>query len=333
LPSLCIGCASCVAVCPFNCLEYADGKPVLVKECKKCGICAQTCPRFGLSLSALEEFVFGRERKKDEEFGIYRRIVIAQTRDKDIMKSCQDGGIVTTLLVYALENGIIDGAALSGVSEKEPLKAVPKLATTKKEIVKYAGTRYTYSPSMLAFKEGIAEKNKSLAFVGTPCQIHAIRKIQALPLGKYSRALSFTIGVFCSECFTYDGLVKKLIHGKLGISPDDVEKINIKGRMIITTKSGETRTVSLKEAKKYASKCVASCPDFSAELADISVGGLGLDGWTFTILRTEKGEELFQKAESDGLVRTKPIEEETRALNLLFKLSRKKRGNAAKLIF
>lgn len=330
MPSLCIGCGSCVVVCPFNCLEYVDAKPVLAKECRSCGICAQICPKYEFSMPTLEQLVFGRERKDDEDFGIYKRLVIAQARDKKIMKVCQDGGIVMALLVHALGNGIIDGAVLSGTNKNEPLKAVPRLAGTTKEIIECAGTRYTYSPNMLVLKEGVQQKRSSLAFVGTPCQMHAIRRLQAVPLRKYSEALSFAIGVFCSECFTYNGLVKELIKGKLGIDPHEVRKVNIKGNLIITTRSGDTREVSLKEAKKHASNCVYSCPDFSAELADISVGGLGLEGWTFTILRTEKGEELFQSAESDGLIRTRPIEQEKRALDLLARLSRRKRENASK---
>ena len=330
LPFLCIGCGSCVVVCPFDCLEYVDGRPALVKECKSCGICAQICPKHNLSISALEQMIFGRERNDDEDFGIHRRLVAAQANDLDIMRVCQDGGVATALLVCALQNGIIDGAVLSGVDENEPLKAVPRLATTKKEIMECAGTRYTYSPNMLALNEAIQQKKKSLAFVGTPCQIHAVRRLQAIPLRRYSKALTFTVGVFCSECFTHDGLVNQLIRRTLGIDPREVEKVNIKGGLIVTTKSGEVKRISLKEAKKYASNCASSCSDFSAELADISVGGLGLDRWTFTILRTDKGEELFQIAESEGLITTRPIQEEKRALDLLVRLSRKKRENASR---
>jgi len=330
LPSLCIGCGSCIVVCPFNCLEYVDAKPVLVKECRSCGICAQICPKYNLSMPALEQLVFGRERNDDEDFGIYRRLVIAQARDENIMKVCQDGGIVTALLVHALQKGIIDGAVLSGTNKDKPLRAVPRLAKTTKEIIDCAGTRYTYSPNMLVLGEGIQQKMKSLAFVGTPCQIHAVRRLQAVPLRKYSKALAFSTGVFCSECFTHDGLVEELIKEKLGIDPHEVGKVNIKGKLIVTTRSGDVKKASLKEAKKHASNCVYSCSDFSAELADISVGGLGLDGWTFTVLRTKRGEGLFQSAESEGLIRTRPIEEEKRALDLLARLSEKKRENASK---
>jgi len=327
LPSLCIGCASCVVVCPFNCLDYVDEKPFLARECKSCGICAQICPRYRLSIPNLEQFVFGRERKYDEDFGIFRRIVIAQATDQKIRKVCQDGGVVTALLVYALNEGLIDSAVLSCVDQIVPLKAVPKLATTKKEIMDCAGTRYTYSPSMLALKEAILLKRKNLAFVGTPDQIQAFRMIQTLPLKKFSEAVVFTFGVFCSECFTYEGLIRQLIQKELKIDLAEVAKINIKGKLLVTTRSGKVNEISLKEAKKHVRKCVTQCSDFSSELADVSVGGLGLEGWTFTVLRTEKGLEIFKEAEEKGLIQARPVGEENQVLDLLRKLSRKKREN------
>jgi len=328
LPSLCIGCASCVAICPFDCLEYIDGKPVLTKECNSCGICAQICPRYEISIPRLEHFIFDRERNPDEEFGIYRRMVIARTRDDRVRKVCQDGGVVTSLLLYALNEGIIDGAVVSGLDREKPLMAAPRLAESAEEIIESAGTRYTYSPNMLALKDAVARGKKSLAFVGTPCQIQAVRRIQALPLGRFARRLNFTIGVFCSECFSYEGLVNGLMKEELGINPKEVKKVNIKGKLIITTVRGDVKTVSLKEAKKYVSNCVSACQDFSAELADISVGGLGLDGWTFVILRTERGEKIFEEAESKGFLETKPLEQDSRVLSLLIKLSRRKRREA-----
>ena len=323
----CMGCAACVVVCPFGCLEYVNEKPEEVEECRDCGICAQVCPRYELPWPALEEFTFGRERDTKEEFGIYRRIVVAQSNDKDVLKVCQDGGVVTTLLTSAFRNGIIDGAAISGTDEDRPFYPVPKLATTPSQVLACAGTRYSYSPNLLAFNEGVKLKRTSLAFVGTPCHIQGLRRIQVFPLKKYAERLSFAIGLMCTESFTYEGLVEKYIQNELGVDPYDIKKMNIKAKVLVTTKSGEVKVIPLKRAKQYTRKSCLLCTDFSAELADISVGGLGLSGWTLTIIRTEKGEEIFDKAEEAGLLKTKPAEEEKRALDLLVKLSRKKRGS------
>jgi len=321
----CMGCAACVVVCPLRCLDYSEEKPKIVNKCTACGICAQICPRYDFSLPTIEKFVFGRERKSDEDFGIYRRIVIAQARDKSILQVCQDGGIVTALLMFALENGLVDGAVVSGVSQDRPFYPVPKLATTPQEVLECAGTRYFYSPNLIAFQGGIKQKKRSLAFVGTPCHIHALRRIEMFPLKKYANPLRLTIGLMCTESFTYEGLMGKHIQRELGINPHDISKMNIKGKVLVTTKSGEIKTIPLKDAKKYTRQGCVSCTDFSAELADISAGGLGLSDWTFIIIRTEKGEELFQIAERKGLLKTKPVEEERRAFDLLIKLSNRKR--------
>ena len=326
LPDECVGCAACVVVCPFGCLEYVNEKPEEVEECKICGICAQVCPRYEFRLPAIEEFIFGRNRAPEEEFGVYRRIVVARSNDKDVLRVCQDGGVVTTLLNSAFQDGIIDGAAISGIDEDKPFYPIPKLATGPKQVLRCGGTRYTYSPNLFAFNEGVKQKRTSMAFVGTPCQLQALRKIQMFPLKKYAERLNFAIGLMCTESFSYEGIVEKHIQQELGIAPNDISKMNIKGKILVTAKSGEVKVIPLKEAKQYTRKSCSICSDFSAELADISACGLGLSGWTLAITRTEKGDEILQKAEETGLLKTKPVEEEKRALDLLIRLSRKKRG-------
>jgi len=323
----CVGCGTCVVVCPFNCLEYAKEKPNLIKKCQACGICPKVCPQYEPSWPKAENFLFGRERKAEEGFGIYRRLVVAQAKDNKILKVCQDGGVTTALLVSALENGLIDSAIVSGISREKPFHPSPKLATSPEEILECAGTRYSYSPNILALADGLKQRKANMAFVGTPCQIHAVRKMQMSGLKKYTAPLKFVIGLMCSECFNYEGLMEKHIRQTLGLKLDDIRKINIKGKMLVTTKS-EVKTIPLAEVKQYAQKSCGFCDDFSSELADISTGGLGLDGWTFTIIRTEKGDELFSNAKKAGVIKTRNVNEEANALNLLRKLSVKKRQSS-----
>lgn len=320
----CVGCGACVVVCPFNCLEYLNAKPVLVRDCKPCGICAKICPRYDWSLSQLEKYVFDRERSTGEDFGVYRRLTVAQARDSGILSVSQDGGVVTALLLFALETGVIDSAIVSGVDEKKPLMPVPKLAATSKEILECSGTRYFNSPNILALCDVVKQKKENAAFVGTPCQIQAVRKMQVGGLKKYTASLKFLIGLMCSESFSYEGLMEKHVRETLGLSLSGIRKMNIKGKMLVTTESGVT-TIPLAEVKQYARDSCKFCDDFSSELADISVGGLGLDGWTFTVIRTQKGDELFSAAEKAGIIKTRNPSEEQKALQLLHKLSMKKR--------
>jgi coenzyme F420 hydrogenase subunit beta len=324
----CASCGTCVVVCPFGSLELAKGKPSLVKECKVCGICAQACPRYNWAMAKAEEFTFGKIRNPQEEFGVYRRIAAAQAKTGDIQKARQDGGAATAMLVAALKNGLIDGAVVSGKSQEKPFLPIPVLATTPEEIVEAAGTKYTCSSALLALPEVIKQKKAKVAFVGTPCQIQAIRKMQMNNVKKMSAPIKYLVGLMCSECFDYEGLMETHIKGKLGINLKDITKMNIKGKMLVTTPAGTT-AIPLADIKPYVRTSCSVCEDFSSELADISVGGLGLDGWTFTIIRTEKGEELFTNAEKAGMLESKPIEEGSFSKGLLLKLTKKKKDSAA----
>jgi coenzyme F420 hydrogenase subunit beta len=153
----------------------------------------------------------------------------------------------------------------------------------------------------------LKQKKTNIALVGTPCKIHAVRSLQLAGMKRYAAPVKFLIGLMCSECFTYSGLMENYIHGKLGINLADIRKMNIKGKMLVTTDSGVT-PIPLPEIKQYARKSCSVCEDFSSELADISVG-----------------EELFSNAEKAGYITTKPLEEGSFAMTLLTKLSRKKR--------
>jgi coenzyme F420 hydrogenase subunit beta len=324
----CMGCGACVIVCPFASLEYTEEKPKLAKRCEKCGICAKVCPRFEWQQSAMERFVFGRERKPEEAFGIYKRLAIAQASDEELRRSCQDGGVVTALLKFALEKGIIEAAVVSSLAADKPLFPNPTLVTDVGKLLACAGTRYTYSPNLFALKEGLLQKKKSLAYVGTACQIQAIRRMEMASLKRYVESIKFTLGLMCTESFTYKGLIR-YIEQTLGINPSDIAKMNIKGHLLITMRSGEVRTVPLKEGKQYTRQGCLPCKDFSGELADISAGGLGMTDWTFVIIRTSRGEETFRDAEKSGAIKTKPVEREKFASDLLVKLSKRKRNKAS----
>lgn len=326
----CTSCSACVIVCPYKCLEYHKGEPVLKTDCKICGICAQVCPRYGSSQSEVEKFVFGRESAESEPFGIYRRIVAARATDERILKVCQDGGIVTTLLIHALTSGSIDGAVVSGLSQTRPLFPASQVVTTSEGVLDCAGTRYFCSPNLFAVPEALKNHAK-IAFVGTPCQVLALRKLQMLNMKRYAASMEFVIGLMCSESFSYEGLMEKYIHEKLGCNLSDIKNMNIKGKMLITMKNGLVQEIPLSEVRQFARGNCRVCGDFSSTLADISVGGLGLTGWTLTVIRTEKGDQLFSEAEQARLIETKSLAKEENPIKLLTKLSQLKKQRSTQI--
>jgi coenzyme F420 hydrogenase subunit beta len=274
----------------------------------------------------VESFVFGRERSSWEPFGIHRHTCIAKATDGRILEKCQDGGAVTALLVHALESGYVDCAVVSGVRPQRPFYPVAKLALTSEEVMRCAGTRYSCSPNLLALPEPVKQGKKSIAFVGTPCQILAVRKMQMLGL-KLAACVKLLMGLMCTECFSYEGLMEEHIGRKLGVNLGDIRGINIKGKMVVTLKSGSVKTIPLAEVKGCVQKGCVLCRDFSAEVADLSAGGLGLEGWTCVVTRTKEGENMFKSAEKVGVLRTRTVEEDEPALNLLVRLSNRKHNS------
>jgi coenzyme F420 hydrogenase subunit beta len=316
----CTGCAACIVSCPFKCLGYAARTPELTADCHSCGICSNVCPRYNNQLGKLEEFVFGREARPEEGFGVYREIMVARSTNERILNVCQDGGAVSTLLAYGLSNEKLDGAAVAGIDETRPLFPTPTLVTTAEEVIKCAGSRYFYSPNLIALQKGLDQKKKALALVGTPCQIQAARKLQIFSKN-YREKIKLLIGLMCSETFLYQGFMKTYLGDQLGIDLNDIRKMNIKGKLILTMKSGLSKEIPLKEVKKYVRNSCNICDDFPARLADISVGGLGLNGWSLVIARTEVGCKFLEETTEKGMLRVRPISEEKTSLDLLIKMS------------
>ena len=98
--------------------------------------------------------------------------------------------------------------------------------------------------------------------------------------------------------------------------------MNIKGVFQIWMKDGSYHEIDLKECHGWTREGCKSCPDFAAEHADISTGGIGEDNdWTLTIVRTELGEEVIDRMIADGSIIARPAQTDEKAMKLLRLLS------------
>ena len=98
--------------------------------------------------------------------------------------------------------------------------------------------------------------------------------------------------------------------------------MNIKGVFQIWMKDGSYHEIDLKECHAWTREGCKICPDFAAEHADISTGGIGEDNdWTLTIVRTELGEEIIDRMITDGSIIARPADEDEKAMRLLRTLS------------
>jgi coenzyme F420 hydrogenase subunit beta len=99
-------------------------------------------------------------------------------------------------------------------------------------------------------------------------------------------------------------------------------KMNIKGVFQIWMRDGSYHEVNLKECHAWTREGCKTCPDFAAEHADISTGGIGaFSDWTLTIVRTDLGREILIKMLEDGTIEGRPGDDDPGAIALLRKLS------------
>jgi coenzyme F420 hydrogenase subunit beta len=111
----------------------------------------------------------------------------------------------------------------------------------------------------------------------------------------------------------------------MGIPLSEIKKFNVKRKVLIYKHDGELIEMNLKQAQEYARPECHHCGDFSAELADISCGGVGAMDWTIVILRTPRGEEVFDRAAADGAFEVRSMDEFETSMKVLLRLSRKQR--------
>ena len=273
------------------------------------------------------------------ELGKYKACVSARSTDKDILKGAQDGGIVTSLFAYALEEGIIDGAIVAGSYEDDPndecgnnvnhhWRPKPVVATTKAELLAARGTKYNISPNVSMIKEATRSFGlDKVGIVGTPCQMQAIRKLQLYPIGArdVGASIALAVGIFCMENFPYQSILQ-LVEDHAAMKLESVKKMEIgKGKFWVYGKRGQVVQLPLKVTHKYEQPGCHVCLDYVANLGDISTGSVGSpDGWSTVFVRSKIGDAVWAKAMADGVFETQPIEKVKPGLELVTKLANEK---------
>ena len=320
---LCTGCAGCVVACPHDVLGYNDEggvyRPFHLEDeggpggCghgdRGCTSCTRACPRFREWETEIDTHMFGRERRPDEVDGVAKDIILARATDPELHERGQDGGLVSAILLWALDHGYIDAALVSYLEgDGTSWKALPGVARTRDNTMAYA--------------DAVAGGAEKLALVGMSCQSSVPPVMTVRKAGKPARRFVLNIGLLCSKTFD-DAIFEELFEAKYGLKKQDMVKMNIKGVLQIWMRDGGYHEVPLKECHGWTREGCKLCPDFAAEHADISTGGIGAyNDWTLTIIRTPIGREIIVKMLQDGALIGRPGDDDPGAIALLRKLSR-----------
>jgi coenzyme F420 hydrogenase subunit beta len=310
---LCTGCGTCIALCPEEAIKLTINEkkgiyvPVLnADKCNNCGICYEACPGHSVDFKQLNLEIFGKE-PENILIGNYLNCYVGHATDYDIRYNSASGGLVTQLLIFALEEGIIDGALVTRMKKDNPLEPEPFIARTKEEIIEASKSKYCPVP-------------EKFAIVGLPCHIHGIIKAEQINK-KLKEKIVLHIGIFCSHSPNFLGT--EFLLGSMKIKKKDVKKLSYRGEgwpgsMKISLASGELLLPDYWESSFglhffTPTRCFL-CSDGVCELADISFGDAWLPeyrsdkiGKSIIISKSKRGESTLQAMKSKNKIELKEV--------------------------
>lgn len=308
--NLCLSCQICEAVCPKNCIsmEYGLGQflPKIDINCIDCGLCLKICP--GMDLDPLN-MGYEKEITDTKLAGNVIKSYTAYSKNLKIRPISTSGGLITTLIAGLIENKKFDAAFVLPFDyfKNEPvqLKAVNQID----EILSSAKSKYIPASAYKIIEELKKGNDSKYIIVGTPCLIRGVKNYLKNNKINYDNLLF--LGLFCDRTLNYN--IIKYYENKYSNSEEKIIKFEFRtkenngwpGNSKICFDSGRELIVDRDvrvQLKKYfqLNRCLF-CYDKLNQMADISFGDCYLkekedfNGKSSVIIRTKKGEEIFNE--------------------------------------
>jgi coenzyme F420 hydrogenase subunit beta len=273
--------------------------------CTDCGIsrssepaaCARACQFIRPDHARLEARVHGRSRddaRADElHFGPFESMFKASL--KRPLEGAQWSGLTTRLAERLLEAGQVDAVLTMTSDPADRWRPVPVLVTHPAQLAQCRGMKMGHAPLLALLEPARALGYRRLAVIGIPCQVHALRALEA-ELG-FERL--YVIGTPCS-----DNTRTEDFHRFLALLDERPERItylefgadyHVELRYV----DGQRRRIPFlqlplsKLPPDFFPLTCRTCTDYANVLADITVGYMGGEGEQWVLVRNERGRELW----------------------------------------
>jgi len=329
--NMCTGCGTCISTCPCLALEMRKDCNLNIfipkldfDKCIQCGICHQVCPAY--PIDDVKPII----KPLDQEInnfliGKYETFFLAHSTKDQIRFDSSSGGTITSLLIYALDKGIINGALVTRMSKEDPMKPEPFIAKTKEEIMEASKSKYCPVSTNIAITE-ILKHDGKIAVVGLPCHLKGFELAEKVNQILKEKII-LHLGIFCSHTDTFNGI--QYVLTKCSVNIGDVKEISYRGGgwpggIKIRLKNGAEKKVPLAtplwmafhDSLFFSPHCCLFCSDVTAESSDISFGDPWLPeimstekkGKSILIVRSKRGRELLNSAVIEGEIAVSPID-------------------------
>jgi len=302
----CTACGACLSLCPY--LRSWKGRVVKLDDCNlEEGRCFAYCPRTEVDLDEVYQRIFGKNYE-EIEIGPFKRIVMARAKNPLFTKKAQTGGVVSSLIDFALREGMIQSGILT--PRDGDLLPQGKIITGRKAVLGCAGSSYVSGPTLEALNRGPWKGQERIGIVGLPCQVLALARMKNSTLEKKTPIdrVDLVIGLFCTWALDYKPFMAFL---KQRIGNRSIKKLNITPppeRILEVLAGGEHYQIPVDDIRSFIRPSCRVCLDMTSELSDLSIGTVeGKEGWNTVIIRTAMGENLLKQAKKAGVIETRTL--------------------------
>ncbi|MFZ5720254.1 MAG: Coenzyme F420 hydrogenase/dehydrogenase, beta subunit C-terminal domain [Pseudomonadota bacterium] len=261
----------------------------------------------------------------DPYWGPYRQVLTGAALDDEVRYQGSSGGVISALLIHALESGVVDRVVQISADPDRPTQNMVRVSRTPSEVLACAGSRYTASSPLADLNAHLAEGG-SLAFVGKPCDVSALRQA-ARHDPRIRQHVPVALSFFCGGIPSHDGVGRIL--GAMGLSGAEISTFRYRGQgwpglCVAEAADGRRGEMSYHESwghhlsKEVQFRCKI-CPDAVGGVADIACADAWYgdeagypsfeeeEGRSLILGRTEAGERLLESAIAGGVLSVAPL--------------------------
>jgi coenzyme F420 hydrogenase subunit beta len=261
-------------------------------------LCGTACQFIRPAYDEHEVHSHGRKRDFDraEErfFGVYVQMHRAALRSP--APGAQWTGITTRLAEALLERKLVDAVLTVAPDPDDRWRPRPVIVTRAADMAQCRGMRMGFAPLLALLEPARAQGFKRIAIIGIPCQVHALRAIEAT-LGLEQ---VYVIGTPCSDNTTTENFHHFL--SRLSDKPETISYLEFKAdyHVEIRFDDGGRRTIPFLKlpladlpADFFPLTC-RTCVDYTNALADITVGYMGGEGEQWLLVRNARGAQMLE---------------------------------------
>ncbi|NCO85562.1 MAG: coenzyme F420 hydrogenase [Rhodobacterales bacterium] len=271
--------------------------------------CGRACQFIQPDYPAREQQAHGRvaaPAQGDEAFfGVTQQMLRARLAPP--APGAQWTGITTALAARLLETGAVDAVLTVMPDPADRWKPVPVIVTDPADLAACRGMRMGFAPVVALLEPARAAGHRRLAVIGIPCQVHALRVLEA----EMGFEAIHVIGTPCSDNTTTENFHTFL--SLLDPAPQTISYLEFRADYRVELRYDDGRRprvvpflqlpISRLPADFFPMTC-KTCVDYTNRLADITVGYMGGDGDQWVIVRNARGARML--AALDGVV-TRPL--------------------------